>query len=595
MNVLGVHVGHDSSAALVQDGKIIADVSEERYIRVKHYSGLPLKSIQFCLEYAGIGSSDIDVVAFSQSSPPRGAKYLFPDLDFRQPIRVRGIIKEAVLHRVSPERRGLPLYIQPFKTSRAAEVELIEHHEAHAASAYYTSGRPLSERVVVATLDGEGQGVSCAIWRGEHGRLEPLCKLGTSGSLGWFYSNVTEALGWWHGDGEGTTMGLAPYGDPSVVKNIFEGRHPRFENGELVESHDYGALQSIEFAGARHHHLPEASELAGLLTRYHPEDLAASAQEILEREVMNFVLPWLEREKTASLACAGGVFLNVKLNQRIWASGRVKNHHIFPNAGDSGLAVGAALAAYHKRHPGAQIMPIDNLYKGPEYSEDEIDATLMARNLEFTRPDDLISTVARDLEQNKIVAWFQGRMESGPRALGNRSILMSANAPGNKDLINARVKFREPFRPFCPSLLSDERDVYLKNARNEEFMITSFDVTDDKRHVIPAVVHVDGTLRPQLVRRETNQLFYDLIKQFASLTGESLLLNTSLNIKGEPVVCNPREAIRCFYDGGLDTLVLGPFVLTKNSNNHKPVSGESTLLRQRRGSGYVAERNPFAF
>jgi len=567
MNILGVHIGHDSSAALVQDGRIIADVAEERFTRVKHYAGLPIKSIEFCLKYARIDASKLDVVAFSKSIAPRGAKLLFPDLDLRRKD-LRGWVKRAVFPIVTRDlrRTGLPVYLKPFRTGKSVEVEFVEHHEAHAASAYYTCGRPLSERVLVATLDGMGEGISCAIWRGENGRLEPLLKVGTQGSLGWFYSNVTEALGWWHGDGEGKTMGLAPYGDASTAKGVFDGYYPRFEEGRLVEPYDFGVLHSVEIAGARHHHLPDAVKFAALMSRYRPEDLAAEAQEILEREVMNLVLPWLRWEGTTSLACAGGVFLNVKLNQRIWYSGHVKHHHIYPNAGDSGLAVGAALAAYHRREPYASLTPNDNLYKGPEYSEKEIEAILTARNIEFCRRDDFISVAANDLAQNKIVGWFQGRMESGPRALGNRSILMSANNPRNKDVLNARVKFREPFRPFCPSLLAEDREIYLKKARNEEFMITSFEVTDQKREKIPAVVHVDGSLRPQLVRLEANPLFYKLIKEFGRITGETLLLNTSFNIKGEPIICDPREAIRCFYDSGIDTLVLGPLVLRKRDS-----------------------------
>ncbi|MBI3951339.1 MAG: hypothetical protein HY314_12890 [Acidobacteria bacterium] len=570
MNVLGVHIGHDSSATLVRDGRIIADVAEERFTRVKHYAGLPFESIEFCLKYAGLDSREIDVVAFSSSVPPSGAKLLFPDLDLRR-SDVRGMVKEAVLPMVSREvrRNGLPVYLKPFRTNPSIEVELVEHHEAHAASAYYTCGRPLSERVLIATLDGMGQGISCAVWRGENGRLEPLLKINTRGSIGWFYSNVTEALGWWHGDGEGKTMGLAPYGNASAAKGAFDGFYPRFENGELVEPYDFGQLQSIEIAGAKHHHLPDAVKFVALMSRYHPEDLAAEAQEILEREVMNLVLPCVRWEGAKTLACAGGVFLNVKLNQRIWYGGHVEHHHIYPNAGDSGLAVGAALAAYHRRNPGTPLLSIDDLYKGPEYSPEEIEAMLKARDVKFFRPDDLVATIASDLARNKIVGWFQGRMESGPRALGNRSILMSANDPRNKDVLNARVKFREAFRPFCPSLLAEDGEVYLKKARSEEFMITSFDVTDQKREKIPAVVHVDGTLRPQLVRREANPLFYELIKEFKRITEESLLLNTSFNIKGEPIICHPREAIRCFFDSGIDTLALGPFILRKRNSKAK--------------------------
>jgi len=213
--------------------------------------------------------------------------------------------------------------------------------------------------------------------------------------------------------------------------------------------------------------------------------------------------------------------------------------------------------------PGTEIERLRHVYWGPSYTDEEIEKILIDRKLTYTRPDDLAKTVAEYLVKNLAIGWFQGRMEAGPRALGGRSILMSPLYAENKDRINAMVKYREAFRPFCPSMLAEYRDVYLKGARDERFMVTSFDVTDAKHDAIPAVVHVDGTVRPQLVYRETNERYYDLIKAFGDRTGEYVILNTSFNVKGEPIVCNPREAIKCFFDTGLDVLVLGSFVLLK--------------------------------
>jgi carbamoyltransferase len=259
------------------------------------------------------------------------------------------------------------------------------------------------------------------------------------------------------------------------------------------------------------------------------------------------------------------VFLNVKLNQRLWESGKIDQHHIYPNPGDSGLAVGAALYACYATNPNAPTHAIEDLYWGPEYGEKEIEDTLKLRNLNYRRVEDVEAFAARQLADDKIVAWFQGRMESGPRALGNRSILMSANRAENKDIINARIKFREAFRPFCPSLLWEKRADYLEHVRDEFFMITSFTCCETKRKNVPAVVHADATLRPQTVKKEFNRRYWNLINEFGKITGESLLLNTSFNIMGEPIVNHPREAIRCFYDNGLDSLVLGNFVLEKKA------------------------------
>ena len=386
----------------------------------------------------------------------------------------------------------------------------------------------------------------------------------TEASLGWFYGIVTEALGWWHGDGEGKTMGLAPYGDPEKVRGVLDPFYPKFSGGRLVEPHNFGRPYFWNANSAFQWHFDEAQEIQCLIHQYGREHIAAEAQRVLEEQAMGLVMPWLVREKTRRLSCAGGVFLNVKLNQRLWETGKLERHHIYPNAGDAGLAAGAALYAYFEANPDAPIPRLEHLYLGPEYSNDEIGAILDARGLDYRFVEDVSDEGAQLLADGKILAWFQGRMESGPRALGNRSILMSANKPENKDFINARVKFREPFRPFCPSLLFEHRDAYLCNGREEAFMITSFDVQPEKRDKIPAVVHVDGTVRPQTVRREINPRYWDLIRRFGELAGEYLVLNTSFNIRGEPIICHPREAIRCFYDSGIDVLVLANFILEKD-------------------------------
>jgi len=573
MYILGIHLGHDASAVLIRDGQVLADVQEERFNRIKHSFDLPIQSIQYCLEYAGIHSEDLDAVAFAKKLPSDECALLFPDLSYPASLKsegkrfLRSLGSPLMLSRT--HKKELPVYVKPFKTKRSAAAIFVEHHLAHAASAYYTSGLSRDKRMLIATIDGVGDGVSCALWRGENGKIDPLLKYGPDSSLGWFYSNVTEALGWQHGDGEGTLMGLAPYGDRTKAKGVFDGYYPVFENGKLIRPHSFGLFAYIDISGSRHYHFKDSIAFHCLLDRHRPEDLAIAAQDILEEEVKEFIFPWLEKEDTRILGCAGGIFLNVKLNQRIWNSGKVDIQHIYPNAGDSGLAAGAALHAYYQMEPQANIREIDTLYKGPAFTNEQIEKILKDRNIPYERSENVEQEAANDLAQNKIVGWFQGRMESGPRALGNRSILMSANNPENKTVINAKVKFRQAFRPFCPSILAESRETYLSNSRKEEYMITSFDVSDAKRDKIPAVVHKDGTLRPQLVFKEKNERYYRLIQAFATLTGESVLLNTSLNIKGEPMICNPREAIKCFYDNGIDTLMLGDYVLRKPGAGRK--------------------------
>ena len=564
MNVLGIHIGHDSGAALIRDGRIVADAAEERFTRVKHYCGLPIHSVEYCLRSQGLAVTDLDAVAVPTLSSVPDLNFLFaldgarrePKTKARQTLDfVRAIMKKAD---VKP-----PLYIKNFPLSRKTEIVHVEHHLAHAASAYYTSGT--RDKQLLVTIDGAGDGLSIGLWRGEHGRITRLHEFPTSASLGWFYSNVTEALGWWHGDGEGKTMGLAPYGDYNKCQGVLDRFTPKFQNGELIESHDFGRNCYWNENGAIQWHLDEAADIQKLVKEYGAEHIAAEAQRVLEEQVKNIIFPWMEREQTRHLSTAGGVMLNVKLNQRLWESGRIDQHHTYPNPGDAGLAAGAALYVYHQANPDAPIYGLADLYFGPEFSDAEIEQALKLRRIEYRRVEDVTTFAAEQLARDRIVAWFQGRMESGPRALGARSILMSANRAENKDIINARVKFREAFRPFCPSLLWERKEEYLENARDEFFMITSFTCKPSRRAKVPAVVHADQTLRPQTVKSDFHPRFWNLINEFGKLTGEYLLLNTSFNIMGEPIVCHPREAIRCFYDNGLDTLILGNFILEKKA------------------------------
>lgn len=564
MNVLGIHIGHDSSAALVRDGRILADVAEERFTRTKHYCGLPIHSLDYCLKSQGLTMADLDAVAVPTVCQMTDLNFLFA-------------LKGAKAERATAPRRAMnwvnevmnkpevkpPLYIKTFPLDARTEIVHVEHHLAHAASAYYTSGT--REKQLIVTIDGAGDGVSVGLWRGEHGKIEKLHTFPTSGSLGWFYSNVTEGLGWWHGDGEGKTMGLAPYGDFTKCQGVLDRFAPKYERGDLVEHHDFGRNCVWNEGGAIQWHFDEAYEIRDLIAKHGREHMAAEGQRVLEEQVKNIVFPWMEREGTRNLSASGGVMLNVKLNQRLWESGKIARHHTYPNPGDSGLAVGAALHVYYQANPSAPIHPLEDLYFGPEYSDAEIEEVLKLRRLEYRRVDDVEEYAARQLADNKIVAWLQGRMESGPRALGGRSILMSANRTENKDIINARVKFREAFRPFCPSLLWEKKDDYLENARDEFFMITSFTCKEARRKRVPAVVHADQTLRPQTVKDSFHPRFWKLLNHFGKLTGEHLLMNTSFNIMGEPIVCHPREAIRCFYDNGLDVLAMGSFVLEKKA------------------------------
>jgi carbamoyltransferase len=564
MNVLGVHIGHDSSVALVRDGQLIADVAEERFTRIKHYSGVPYKSLSYCLNAGAITMNEVDIVAVSSQYSVPHLNFLF---DIDEARREKKTIPAQAADAYRKYRGGHllmpPLYVKKQYLPRSARIVHIEHHLAHAASAYYSSGLSRDEKALIVTCDGAGDGCSICMWSGENGRISPIKKFGINGSLGWFYSNVTEALGWIHGDGEGKTMGLAPYGDPDKCKGCLDRFYPKYASGDLIEPHDFGTACYWNECGSIEFHFDEAEEIYALIDRYGRENIAAEAQRVLEEQLVDLISVWLSKERTTILCAAGGVFLNVKLNQRLWYTGRIQKHWTYPNCGDSGLAFGSAMAAFFQES-STDIASLEHLYSGPSFSNDEIRTVLTHRGIHADYVENVEEAVAELLAENKIVGWFQGRMESGPRALGNRSILMSAGCGRNKDLINAKVKYRESFRPFCPSLPIECAPQYLVNFRAEPFMITSFDAVLDKRGSIPAVVHQDGTLRPQTVTRSSNERYWKLLRKFGELTGHPVLLNTSMNVMGEPIVCNPRDALKCFFDSGMDALALGNYLLTKD-------------------------------
>lgn len=548
--IMGIRYGHSASAALIIDGKIIANVAEERFTRSKNDGSFPINAIEYCLHMAGLEAGDLDAIVL----PSKGY--------FPPPLFAFFDVPEEV---VPLKRRGdvpvLPLYFKPWKLSRACEILTVEHHLAHAASAYYTSGIDPVERTLVVTMDGRGDDVSVAVWRAENNRLKSLRKWNGDASLGWFYANATEALGWRHGSDEWKTMGLASYGTPNP--GALEGYHPEFEKGELIKRHSYGGASRWLDHGVNHYHMQDAIPLSKIVDKLGREDYSAEVQRVAEEQAEKLILPWLEKENTRKFCAAGGFFLNVKFNQKLWNTGKIETQWTYPDPGDAGLALGAALYVYYEAYPDQPAEKLQHMYYGPEFSMVEIENLLKERKLQYEKPVNVSETAAHYLSENKIIAWYQGRMEAGPRALGNRSILMSPLRAENKDLINACVKYREAFRPFAPAMLYESIDDYLINGREEPYMVTSFDVKPQKKDIIPAVVHVDGTSRPQTVRREVNPRYYDLIKSFGGLTGENVILNTSFNVKGEPIICNPREAIKCFFDTGLDVLVLGDFVLRK--------------------------------
>jgi len=562
--ILGIRHGHDAAASLVIDGQIVADIAEERLTRKKNDGSFPENAIRFCLDNAGITSYDLDAVAIPTTTVSPTIRTFFPGcvVGNKKNLSIKAKIRNKLLHTHphEEEKITLPVYYETFPVRKDCLIIPVHHHLAHASSAYYTSGLS-DQKSLVVVMDGIGDGWSTSIWKGEQNNLVLLKNYDGASSLAWFYAAATEALGWRHGSDEWKTMGLAPYGNPNP--GALDGYYPEFKNGVLTKKHDFGEPWRFPDHGCNHYHLDDAKRLKEKVQELGRENFAAEVQRVVEEQAEELIYPWLEKESTRNLCCAGGFFLNVKFNQKVWYSGNVDYQWTFPNPGDPGLPAGVALYVYYQNNRHIPSKKLPDLYLGPQYNNPEIRKILDERKISYSYHDDIEQKTAQLLADNKIVAWFQGRMESGPRALGNRSILMSPLRAENKDIINACVKYREAFRPFTPSLIYEKAEDYLVNAREEFFMVTSFIARNEVKNRIPAVIHVDGTSRPQMVQKNTNPRYYDLISRFGNITGEYVLLNTSFNVKGEPIICNPREAIKCFYDTGLDALVLGNYLIRK--------------------------------
>lgn len=568
MNVLGISTTHDSGATLLQDGEIVAAVNEERFNRTKHYGYLPFESIEYCLQAGNITASDIDTVAVPSDTLRTDARLLI-DADVTEENVSQGsmpllkrLTRESVetVRRVSSRNTVVPGYARTVEFPDGLEVSLVNHHEAHAATAYYCSGH---DEALVVTLDGLGDRLSGTVWHGSDGELENIRQWDREGSLGWFFGIVTQALGWWIGNGEGKTMGLASYAEPNPeVEDELREICPTYEDGELVDGYDFSAPTSWRVHDTHHWSFEEADYVEGLIERHGREEVAAAAQSLLEKQVVAIVDPWLNELGTNVLATAGGVFLNVQVNRSIHDETGTEEYFIFPNAGDGGLSTGAALGAHRYRDSTYRLFQMDHPYFGPDIAED-VPEVFDERLLSYDRPNDVVERCADLLAEGNIVAWCQGNMEYGPRALGNRSILIDPTQDDSMDRVNQRVKFRDSWRPFAPSILEEAVDEYLEDPVFDPFMITSCKVKEAKRDEIPAVTHVDDTTRPQVVRRSVNERYWRLIDEFADRTGTPVLLNTSYNLSGDPIVCDTQDAIATFYNCGLDALVVDDYILTK--------------------------------
>lgn len=579
MYVLGINAYHgDASAAIVHNGKLIAAVEEERLNRIKHCAGFPEHAIRFCLKAAGISLEDMDHIGISRDP----SAHLHKKVLFAAARAAKGAGGTGLINQVK-DRLGNAAKVRDLKSELArvfdtpknrirAQFHNVEHHRAHLASCFYVS--PF-ERAALLSIDGFGDFIS-TMWAMGHGNdVEMLGQVEYPHSIGIVYTATTQFLGFPHYGDEGKIMGLAPYGRPRFIDEFREivrteengqfrlNLHYFRHHSEGVEmtwdrgSPEIGRIYSDRFAEM--FGVPRA---AGSALTDRERDIAASLQLRLEEVAFHVLNRLHEQTGLTDLGLAGGVAYNSVMNGKILLQTPFRRVFVQPAAGDSGTAVGVC---YEICKRGEHML---SAYTGPEFSNDEIGDALIKAKLNFTTytDDDVTKHAARDIASGMVVGWFQGKMEFGPRALGNRSIVVDPRRAEMKDILNDRIKKREPFRPFAPSILEERVGDYFEQTHPAPTMLMVYQVRPERRPEIPAVTHIDGSGRLQTVSRAVNARYYQLIADFAELTGVPVLLNTSFN-ENEPIVCTPDHAIDCFLKTRMDALYIGNHAVRRTGDH----------------------------
>jgi carbamoyltransferase len=581
MNILGINAYHgNASAAVVCDGRLVAAVEEERFNRVKYAAGFPAQAIRYCLQAAGLTLKEIDHVAVPRDPYARLPTKLFYAL--RMPSFARDRAK--VLAKFTGIREALAQAFDTDPATITATFHRVEHHRAHLASAFFVS--PF-ERAAVLSADGLGDFASTMWGTGSGARMDIEDAITFPHSLGLYYTAVTQYLGFPKFGDEYKVMGLASYGRPEYLEVFrdmvrFDPEDDRgFRLGLKYFTHqrsgpqmswadaDKTPTQGRLFSDEMPKRLGRARQPdEPIETRHH--NLAASLQARLEEVYLGMARRLAERTGLKAVCLAGGVAFNCVANGKLFEQTSFEKIYVQPAAGDGGLSVGAAYYVWHQKLGKPRSFVMDHAYWGPEYSASKIDAAIEAsgfRNKGFSMmklpEEELVRRTAKVIAEGKITGWFQGRAEWGPRALGNRSIVADPRRADMKEILNRRIKHREIFRPFAPSILAESTSEWFERSEPSPFMTQAYQVKAEKRALIPAPTHVDGSGRLQTVTREANPRYWGLIRAFEQTTGVPVLLNTSFN-DNEPIVCNPQEALDCFQRTQMDALVLGDVLITKS-------------------------------
>jgi len=569
MYTLGISAyAHESSCALLKDGKICAHAEEERFNREKHTAKFPEQAIRFCLEREGIRMEQVEAIAFYwvplkelKDNLGHFLRYFPKSLNLlRAPS---GQEDMGFLERVQKMRSvGKDLQAR-FQFKAVPKINFVEHHLAHAASAFFVS--PFAEAAIL-TIDGRGESTSTMLSMGRGNKIEKLKEISVPNSIGHLYASLTDYLGFKPFFDEWKVMGMSAYGKDTYVKDFekvlrFDDHGLYTLNLDYFGFHTHGQAQwlgqkFIDTFGPKR-------EKNGAYTQ-HYYDIAFALQKLVEKAGVNLANHLYAITKSPNLCLAGGVILNCLMNREIVAKTPFKEFFFQPIANDAGTSYGAALYHYHHslNQPRAQVF--EHVYLGPDFSNEQIEPVLKKHGVSYRKSPQIEADTARQIADGKIVGWFQGRMESGPRALGNRSITIDPTRAEMKDKLNARVKRREGFRPFAPSVLEEKFEQYFSMPKGQKspYMILIGDVKPGMGEKIPAVTHVDGTARVQTVSKKTNPRYWNLISEFEKITGVPVLLNTSFN-ENEPIVCTPEHAVACFLRTEFDVLAIGDFLVTK--------------------------------
>ena len=573
MYILGLTTLGDSAAALIKDGQLVAAVEEERFSRKKHHSGFPYRAIEFCLDHAGIKLKDVEHVGHywkpwilrHKAMQAAKAALISPAMFRARADRGVAQVSDSYLGMFKhPKRLRERFGPSDFK------FHYIEHHQSHAASAFFVS--PFDSAAIV-TWDGTGEDTTTLFCKGRGNKLEVLKRIKLPHSLGQFYSAVTNYIGFdmFAGD-EWKVMGLAAYGKPKFYDFFREKVLTTNGNGEFkfnIKVLDHHLAKHYEFPETIVKELGPGRKQGDELTEHH-WDIASSAQKALEDTALYLVHKIHEMTGEENLCMAGGVAFNSVMNGRIFHETPFKRFYVQPAAGDAGCSVGAAYYVWNQTLGKPRDFVMEHAYWGPGFSNQECQSALTEAGLNFETLEDeeLLPRVAKMIADGAVIGWFNGRMELGPRALGARSFLADPRRADMREILNHKVKLREWFRPLAPSMLEEHhRDVF-GVEHYDPFMITVLAVADEYREKIPAVVHVDGTARPQTVSKKTNPRYWNLIEEFRKLTGIPMLLNTSFNVQ-EPIVCSPADAINTFDKANFDAVVLENNLVLRSSQSSK--------------------------